>query len=100
MWPLFVSCAPGLERMLAEELGTQGHSDARAEPGGVALTGDARALMRINLQCGLGAHVLMRVGSFEARHFSALVKHAARLPWSDLLPKGVGWTVRATCRRS
>ncbi len=100
MWSLFVSCAPGLEALLATELAGLGFEAPKREPGGVSVTGDARSVMTINLHCALGSHVLLRVGSFEARHFSALVKQAARLPWASLIPASTGWTVRATCRRS
>ena len=99
-YTLFVACKPGLEELLAAELSELGVTVGSPTAGGVELVGDAASVMRINLSSGIATHVLLRVGEVEARHFSALVKRAKRLPWSELLPAATHRTVRATCKRS
>lgn len=97
---LFVACKPGLEALLTRELAGLGAVDPTPVGGGVQLVGDAAMVMRINLRSGIATHVLLRVGEVEARHFSALVKRARKLPWADLLGARTRRTVRATCKRS
>lgn len=103
---VFVSCAPGLEPLLATELVSllgdreEAKHVPTAVPGGVELGCDREELARVLLECGLGAHVLVRVAQFPARELAALEQHVARLPWSGWLRRDIPRRVRANAQRS
>ena len=97
---IFVACAPGLEPLLLEEVVALGAQGARTTAGGVTLEGDLPLVYRANLELGLASHVLLRVGSFRAIHFTELVRRAARLPWESFLDPSAPLTVRATAKKS
>lgn len=97
---IFAACAPGLEPWLARELERLGAPEANAIAGGVEFPGDRALLYRLNLWSGLASHVRVRVGRFEARHFSSLVKQASRLDWMQWVATNRPVEVRATSRRS
>ncbi len=84
---LFVTCAPGLERLLATELVELAGKRrvGKPEPGGVPVRGPGPLAFRLNLRSGLATRVLLRVGSFTARSLRKLRKKAAELPWKSLL---------------
>ncbi len=98
---LFVSCAPGLERLLATELRALcPNRPVKAEPGGASLRGDVPLLMRLNLECGLATRVLLRVGSFTARSLRKLRRKVSELPWKPLLGKRCRWEIKVFSRDS
>lgn len=99
-YPLFASCAPGLEALLQAELLSLGALRPRVVPGGVEMEGHRRFLFRANLESGLATHVRVRVGAFVAERFEALVRAATALPWEAFLRPGVGRTVRASATKS
>ncbi len=99
-WELFVACAPGLERLLVEELRGLGVEELRLDAGGVALRGDTRLIHRANLELGLASHVLVRLVQFPVRALGELERKARRLPWDRWLRPGVPRSFRAACRRS
>lgn len=80
-------------------VGPRATRSPRARGGGVEVTADLEAMMRLNLESGLASQVLVRVAELEARHLSALARKAARVPWRDILG-AARWEVFATCRRS
>src|SRR5690606_34606231 len=69
---LFVSCAPGLEPLLAAELAELGALGPEALAGGVRASGHRRVVYRANLESGLASHVLVRVGAIVATDLGAL----------------------------
>lgn len=102
---VFVSCAPGLEPLLAKEIGDlvgerEAQAAPRAIPGGVEVGCDRAELARLLVGCGLGAHVLVRVAQFPVRELAALEQHVGRLPWSGWLRRGAPRRVRAHAQRS
>lgn len=62
---LFVSCTPGLEAALAEELAELGFRGARTD-GGVELDAPPRSFERLNLWSRLASRVLLRVASVRS----------------------------------
>ncbi len=100
--PLFVSCGPGLEPMLASEIVGLGVAPEQVGPvaGGVEVAGDLHTLYRLNLELGLALKVLLRVGEFPARRFDVLVKRCAGLPWDLWCAGDAAIDVRVTCKRS
>jgi putative N6-adenine-specific DNA methylase len=103
---VFVSCAPGLERLLAEELeAILGEREdpkhaPNVVPGGVEIGCDREELAHVLVRSALGAHVLVRVASFPVRDLGALEAHVGRLGWSGFLRRDVPRRVRANAQRS
>jgi putative N6-adenine-specific DNA methylase len=97
---LFVSSAPGLEEMVAEEARAAGASSPRVVPGGVELAGDRALLYRLSFELGVAIAILVRLGRFRARRFDALEKEAARIEWERWIAPGAPVEVRAKCRKS
>ncbi|MEM6293531.1 MAG: hypothetical protein AAGA54_19820 [Myxococcota bacterium] len=101
MLDLFVVCAPGVERLLAQELTGLGLEGLKSETGGVSVRASAKAVGTVALWSGLANHLRLRVGEpFEVRHFDKLVRKTAALPWRDLLKPGTRVEVAAVCRKS
>lgn len=96
---LFVACAPGLERLLADEVQAIAGA-AEAVAGGVEARGDRGTLARCLVELGLASHVLVRVASFRARSLEELEARVGRLGWSGFLTRGVPRQVRATASKS
>jgi putative N6-adenine-specific DNA methylase len=96
---LFAVTAPGLEAICAAELGGLG-IDGSAGEGGVSWRGDRALLYRANLELRTASRIVARLGSFRARTFPELERHAARLPWGRLLEPGTAVSLRVTSRKS
>ncbi|HET9039206.1 MAG TPA: THUMP domain-containing protein, partial [Gemmatimonadales bacterium] len=83
----FAVAAPGLEGLVAAELGglsgiSAGIVEAgEAEPGGVSFRADLAGLYAANLHLRVATRVLVRMGTFHASAFHELERHAGRLPW-------------------
>ncbi len=97
---LFVSCLPGLEPLLAEELVGLGLPAPRIEGGGVLLDGSLRDVYRANLESGLASHVLARLGAFRARGLGEVVRRSAALPWANWVRPGQPVQMRVSSSRS
>lgn len=91
---------PGLESITAAELAAIGIAPGVAETGGVAFAGDASAVVSANLHLRTASRVLVRMGSFRARTFPELERHARRLPWSAYLGPGAVVSFAVTSRKS
>ena len=96
---LFAVTAPGLEPLCAQELAGLG-IDAKAEDGGVAWRGDRRSMYRANLELRTCSRVIARLGTFRARTFPELERHAAKLPWPAFIRPGAEVELRVTARKS
>jgi len=100
----FAVAAPGLEPLLADELrGLQSRYSLELdtpETGGVAFRADAAGLYAANLHLRIASRVLVRVGAFHAAAFHELERHAARLPWDELVREGQPVAFRVTSRKS
>ncbi len=108
-WQIFASSAPGLERLLADEIHglvpVDFHTSHRPSaievvPGGVSFGGSTETLGHALVGLGLAARVLVRVAEFPVRHLNELEKSVARLPWSDWLRPTEPLEIRATAKKS
>jgi len=97
--PLFAVAAPGLEAICAAELRALGIA-AAAEPGGVAWEGTMDDLRRANLWLRTAGRVVVRAGSFHARSFIELERHARRVPWERWVTRGRAVRLRVTSKKS
>jgi len=96
----FVACAPGLEALVADELGTLGVTRRVPEPGGVEVRTHGSGLARLLLGCGLGLDAWVHVARFEARHFRQLERAVRSVPWADLLPPNPALRITVRSRHS
>ncbi len=85
----FVSCAKGLEYLLADELVALGAARATAAVAGVNVEGDADAAWRAVLWSRLASRVLWPLAEFECPDEHALYGGAHALDWAaHLAPEG------------
>ena len=96
---LFAVCTPGLEPVLAAELGALG-LQARSVPGGAELKGEPRDLARLNLWLRTASRVLVRLGQVKATSFAELVRKARELPFETVARPGEPVAMRVTCHKS
>ncbi len=109
----FAVCTPGLEPVLARELGELGVRISRSqggnpppaeEPtdgeGGVEFQGTLKDCYRANLHLRTASRVLLRLGSFYADTFSDLRRRAKRLPWEDFIPSEKSVSLHVACHKS
>jgi putative N6-adenine-specific DNA methylase len=68
--------------------------------GGIAFSGDLRALYLANLHLRTASRLLVRLGEFYAAAFSELRKKAGRLAWENFLAPGQPVALRVTCHKS
>ncbi len=97
---LFAVAAPGTEAVVRDELVSLGAQASALVPGGVAFTGDASTMMRVNLWSRTASRVLCRIARFPAPNLRALAAHAARVPWAALLARDRPLAVKASCHAS
>ena len=95
----FAIVAPGLEPFALAEARALG-LDARAEPGGIAWSGDARSALLANAALRISSRVLVRLASFEARSFAELERHARKIEWGRVVRSGDAVRFRVTCKKS
>ncbi len=96
----FAACLPGLETLLAAEVESLTGRPPETLRGGVLALGDAETLYLLALGSGLASQLLLRVGSFDARRFDALVKKTRALDWAAVLPEDARIVARARCKKS
>ncbi|PIE17663.1 MAG: hypothetical protein CSA65_07900 [Proteobacteria bacterium] len=101
---LFISITPGLESLLAAELGELGllTSSFELRTGGLELAGDLELLKALCRCSRLAEGVRVRVGKPTAvRDFKALEAVVARQPWHAFLRRGgPAPRLRVSCERS
>ncbi len=109
---IYVSCPPGLEPALAEEMKPLRLGDDRSagvseslglegeEPGGIEFSGTLEDVYRANLHLRVASRVVVRLGAFHAAAFSELRKKASRLPWEQFIAPGANLHLKVTCRKS
>ena len=96
---LFVVTAPGLESVAAREIAALGLRGA-VEPGGVVVEGGDEEIALLNLHLRSASRVLRRIATFRARTFFELERHAARVPWDEVLSPGRPVRLNVTSRKS
>lgn len=85
---LFVSCLPGLEPLLSEELKTLRIPHSRTTGGANLRDASVKQILKCHLYLGTASHVLLRCGrSFRARNFAELRRKVAKIPWNKWLNK-------------
>ena len=107
---LLVTCAPGLEKLLAAEVGAllgrlplTGCTISVAPDGvrvEVAPADQLSAIGALNLGLGLGTGVRVELGSFSASQFPQLVRKLKQLEWKPWIPRGIAVDVRVRSLRS
>jgi putative N6-adenine-specific DNA methylase len=100
IYSTWVSCAPGLEALLADELRALGLKPKEMEPGGMSAAMSPAQLFTANLHLTVATRVTVRLGRFHAAEFWELEKRAERLAWHAWLPKGSTIGFRVTSRKS
>jgi putative N6-adenine-specific DNA methylase len=70
------------------------------EPAGVGWRGNLESVLRANLWLRTASRVVVRLGTFHARTFIELERHARRIEWERFLPKGAPLRFRVTSRKS
>ncbi len=97
---IFLVTVPGLEAVLCNEARALGFKDAKADKGGVTVTGSWTDVWRANLMLRGASQVLVRLGAFRVMHLAKLDKAARRFPWGETLRPDVPVRVEATCKKS
>ena len=99
--PLFLPCAAGVEALLAEEVARLlPQTPVRALRGGVALAGDPREVMLLNLESRLAQRVLIEVAEGPYRDENDLYALARGVAWSDWITPRQTLRVDTTAQRS
>jgi putative N6-adenine-specific DNA methylase len=98
--PCFAATAIGLESLARDELTALGLLPGEIEPGGVPFSADAAGLATALLQLRTVARVTVRIGAFQARSFAELERHAAKVDWSSVVPRGSAIHFRVTSKKS
>ncbi len=83
---LFLSCAPGLEPILAEEVREKRMGTPEEIPGGVLMKGGLRSIYRANLELGTAQQVRARLGEFRVANVGELARKTSKLElerWID-----------------
>jgi putative N6-adenine-specific DNA methylase len=96
----FVISAPGLERLVVDELNALGCDHARAVEGGVTFAASRRALYEANVHLRTASRVVVRAAEFDAKAFHELERGAAKLPWETFISPSRPVSLRVTCRKS
>lgn len=95
----FLQCAPGLEGLLAREVGAWGIRGSERE-GGIEVRGTREVLQRVCLRSRLADSVRLRFKEFPAHDFSQLSEGVRRLPLRAYLAEGTKVRLRAVCHKS
>jgi putative N6-adenine-specific DNA methylase len=102
--PSILSCwavsAPGAEALTAAELQSLGLEPGLREPGGVAFEASAGQLADALLWLRTAVRVTVRLGSFSARTFGELERHAKGIDWASVIPQGGAVHFRVTSKKS
>lgn len=99
--PLFLPCAAGVEVLLADEV-TRLLPSARITPsrGGVALSGEPREVMMLNLESRLAQRVLIEVAHGSYRDEQDVYELASSVAWGEWITPQHTLRVDATAHRS
>ncbi|MFT3663669.1 THUMP domain-containing class I SAM-dependent RNA methyltransferase [Piscinibacter sp.] len=99
--PLFLPCAAGVEDWLAEEIArVLPEARVQARRGGVALEGDEREVMLLNLESRLAQRVLVEVAEGPYRDEHDLYALAGTVDWSQWLTPRHTLRVDTTAQKS
>ena len=99
--PIFLPCAAGVEALLeAEVRALLPEARVAAQRGGVALAGEPREVMLLNLESRLAQRVLVEVAVGEYRDENDLYELARSVDWGDWITAQQTLRVDTTAHRS
>ena len=99
--PIFLPCAAGVESLLEIEVrALLPEARIAAQRGGVALAGDPREVMLLNLESRLAQRVLIEVAEGEYRDEDDLYALARSVDWSDWITAQQTLRVDTTAQKS
>lgn len=98
--PCFAATAIGLEPLAARELVALGVVAGTPEAGGVPFTTEAAGLATALLQLRTVSRVTVRLAEFTAKSFAELERHAGKVDWSAVIPKGGAVHFRVSSKKS
>jgi putative N6-adenine-specific DNA methylase len=99
--PLFLPCAAGVEALLDAEIrALLPKAEVRSMRGGVALAGEPREVMLLNLESRLAQRVLIEVAEGPYRDENDLYALARAVAWSDWITPRQTLRVDTTAQRS
>lgn len=98
--PCFAATAPGLEPILAGELAGLGLTDSVTDVGGIAFNASPDMLVSALLWLRTASRVSLRLGTFKARTFPELERHAAHIDWAHVLTGASRVHFRVTSKKS
>ncbi|MBK5211290.1 MAG: bifunctional 23S rRNA (guanine(2069)-N(7))-methyltransferase RlmK/23S rRNA (guanine(2445)-N(2))-methyltransferase RlmL [Coriobacteriia bacterium] len=82
-YPFFVTCATGLEPLLADEMRAMRTHSVRPQHGGVLFTGTIKDAYRICLWSRLASRVLLSLGEVDATSAETLYAGVKAMPWEE-----------------
>ena len=97
---IFITCVPGLENELLNEIQELGFKNTKLISGGVEIVGGWHDVWRTNYYLRGATKVLVRFASFRAVHLSQLDKRSHKLDWEKLLKFRKPFKVETVCRKS
>ena len=97
---IFITCVPGLEDELLNEIQELGCKNTKLTSGGVEIVGGWHDVWRTNFYLRGATKVLVRFASFRAVHLSQLDKRSPKLDWEKLLKSKKPFKVETVCRKS
>lgn len=93
---LFVTCAPGLEPLLMQELESLGISNPQEGFRGVYVdTDDFNTIYKINYCSRIASRVLLPISRFDCYNQDALYRGARKIDWFKYIPKGCTFAIDA-----
>ena len=99
--PIFLPCAAGVEALLeAEVRGLLPEARVEARRGGVALAGNPREVMLLNLESRLAQRVLIEVAEGGYRNEDDLYALARSVDWGDWITPRQTLRVDSTAQKS
>ena len=99
--PIFLPCAAGVESLLESEVrALLPDTGITAQRGGVALAGDPREVMLLNLESRLAQRVLIEVAAGDYRDENDLYALARSVAWSDWITPQQTLRVDTTAQKS
>lgn len=97
---IFITCVPGLEKELLNEVQEFAFKNSKLIFGGVQIVGDWKDVWRANFYLRGATKVLVRFASFRATHLAQLDKLSHKLNWENLLQYKKSFRVETVCRKS
>lgn len=86
---------PGLEPLLAEELGELGLAPEPTTGGPLVVPGDWAAAARVLVRSRIASRLLLSLREFSARHQAMLYDQVRRIPWPEVFPPSRSIAVHA-----